>query len=312
MCNVWKKVSSEKELDINELDRFFKGANKFSWVGITGGEPFLRDDLFCLLDTIVKNSKRLRTIHFNTNGTLTDRVVETIKYLHKKHPYLSPVITVSIDGARSLHDKIRGVEGTWDKAVHTFIRLKQMKSVKTQVGFTLSENNMHAFTETYDALKNVYPNLAFDDINVNVMQKSSFYYSNKGLPDMDRTELLHAIDEIIAADKGRISFNNILRKKYLTLYTRYLETGKSPVRCQSFSATCFLDPYGNLYPCGIYDRKFLNIRNVSQGLNSLWQSTEAKQIGYDCSHNLCPSCWNPCDAHSAMGGSLFSTMLARR
>ena len=53
MCNIWKKPPGGEELTAEEIAKFFRRAGKFSWVGITGGEPFLRDDLPGVIDAIV-------------------------------------------------------------------------------------------------------------------------------------------------------------------------------------------------------------------------------------------------------------------
>ena len=116
------------------------------------------------------------------------------------------------------------------------------------------------------------------------------------------------IQKILAMDKDRLSLNNFLRRKYLKLYLQFLKTRKSPVKCQSFASTCFLDPYGNLFPCAVYNRKLLNIKETVLSLNEIWQLKEALRIHNECARNKCPSCWSPCDAYSAMGGSIIPTV----
>ena len=69
-CNIWQR-KSEKELELNEIDRFFQ-KNKFSWINLTGGEPALREDLSEIIKVIQNNNPRLYFMIFTSNGLLPD------------------------------------------------------------------------------------------------------------------------------------------------------------------------------------------------------------------------------------------------
>lgn len=311
MCNIWKKDPVGSELTAKEIDTFFKNANKFYWVGITGGEPFLRADLPEITDIILNHCYRLNALHFATNGQLTDRVVNLVKHIHKKNKKLKIVFTVSVDGPPELHNEIRGKVGAWENAVNTFKHLKDMKSVKPQIGFTFSAHNMGRFEEAFVSLRDIYPALRFDDININIFQKSSIYYENQNMQDFDSSKLLNEIKKILNMDKDAFSVNNFLRRKYLSLYPKYLQTKKYPLKCQALSSTCFLDPYGNLFPCLVYNKKLLNVKEMQKELGLSWNEDYAKNLSFECSNNMCPSCWSPCDAYSAIGGSLIKSLFKR-
>ena len=63
-CFIWKKKHQE-ELTLNEIDRFFKKSNSFSWIDLTGGEIFLREDLLDILEIIFKHCRNLCILHFH-------------------------------------------------------------------------------------------------------------------------------------------------------------------------------------------------------------------------------------------------------
>ena len=304
MCYIWKKSHCRDELDINEIDNFFRKSNRFSWVGITGGEPFLRPDLLDIIDIIMTHCKRLNAIHFATNAQLKERILEAIDKIKSRDKKVKIVFSLSIDGPAELHDKIRGVSGTWGRAVDTLTALKKIKSVKPQINFTVSANNTGRFKDTFLSLKTAYPPLRFDDITVNIFQKSGFYYDNEEMPDLEADRLKEEILNIQKMDKGGLSINNFLRRRYLGLYGRYLATKKCPLKCQALSSTCFLDAYGDLFPCAVYNKKLINVRDMKEDLAVLWNSEYARNLSYECSHHICPGCWSPCDAYSAILGSL--------
>jgi len=310
MCNIWKK-SPAPELSPADVDAFFRKSDKFSWVGITGGEPFLREELPQIIDIILKRSRRLCAIHFATNGTLTEKIIGLASKTISRNKRIKLLFTVSIDGPAPLHDKIRGIDGTWRKALATFGGLKNIERVRPRFGFTLSDSNMGKFKETFSSLKDAYPDLTSDDLTVNVFQKSSFYYENQSLPGMDTQKLLAELKDILAIDKNKISFNNFLRRSYLELYSDYLKAKKCPLKCTALSSSCYIDPYGNLYPCGVYNKHLINIKDFSGRFEALWNSSRAKRLSWECSNNKCPSCWSPCDAYSTMLGSLIPLLIKK-
>jgi SynChlorMet cassette radical SAM/SPASM protein ScmF len=77
---------------------------------LTGGEPFLNEEIFEIIDLIC--GEKL-SISIETNGTLIDR--EAACFLKKRGV---DSVSVSIDSHRpSFHDPFRGVEGSLDRAV---------------------------------------------------------------------------------------------------------------------------------------------------------------------------------------------------
>ena len=307
MCNIWKKEIKE-ELSVAQIGNFFQKAPYFSWVGITGGEPFLRNDLLDIINVIVKYSKRLCAIHIATNGYLTDNIKTVIGEARRKYPKLKLVFTVSIDGPKSLHDDIRGVPGVWDKAVSTFCYLKQVPGAKVQFGFTISEHNIGKFKDTFEEFKKIYPGLRFDDVNVNIFQRSGFSYENSGMRGVSEANVMKDIASILAMDKDPFSVNNFLRRAYLKLYEHYVRLKKTPVKCQALSSSLYIDPYGNLYPCMVFNKKLINIRELETDFYSFWNSDIAKKASEECVKNLCPLCWSPCDAFSSISTALPKTL----
>ena len=130
--------------------------------------------------------KELCVLHFATNGTLTEKIIDVAEDLIKHKNFKTKILfSISIDGKKDLHDLIRGIPGSWEKSIRTFIELKKMPRIEPRINITLSNHNMDAFEETFLSVKNVFPSLMFDDIGLNIFQKSSFYYSNQDLPDLE-------------------------------------------------------------------------------------------------------------------------------
>jgi Fe-coproporphyrin III synthase len=79
---------------------------------LTGAEPFLAPHWHAVAEHILNKGLRL---HITTNGTLLERCAEKLIAVCP-HPTALD-ITVSLDALDGLHDRIRGVEGTFTRAL---------------------------------------------------------------------------------------------------------------------------------------------------------------------------------------------------
>ena len=97
MCNIWKIPSNVADLELSNWLELFSSPElrHLRELDLTGGEPFLRNDLGKLLQGICDlqptNFPKLRTIAITTNGILTDRILERTREI------IGPLRTRGID-----------------------------------------------------------------------------------------------------------------------------------------------------------------------------------------------------------------------
>lgn len=101
-------------------------------INFTGGEPFVFEYLFEMLDLCEQNNI---TFGILTNGTLLNN--ELVQRL-KTYTCLR-FVQISIDGLKKTHDSIRG-EGNFDKAFQG-IKLLHKYNIQTMVSFTIHKKN---------------------------------------------------------------------------------------------------------------------------------------------------------------------------
>ena len=80
MCNIWKKDNNTKqEIDIKKISNLFSDPylKNLKEVVISGGEPFLREDLLKILKIINKYSNA--SIGITTNGLIPDIILSTTR-----------------------------------------------------------------------------------------------------------------------------------------------------------------------------------------------------------------------------------------
>ena len=115
-CFVKKSSGTgKKELDLYEIDKISKSLPALFFLRITGGEPFLRNDIYDIMEKFYTNSKVLR-ISVNTNGILTDEIVKTVEKVSANLKDLTLEIGISIDNLFGKHDSIREYPGAFEKS----------------------------------------------------------------------------------------------------------------------------------------------------------------------------------------------------
>ena len=135
MCNIWKIGSRITDLDLAVWLELLASPelHDLKELDLTGGEPFIRNDINALLQGIcnLQPSKfpGLRTVAITTNGILTDRVLEaTLKIIGPLRARgIDLVLACGMDAAGELHDQIRNFPGAWGKLRKTLSGLQAIR-----------------------------------------------------------------------------------------------------------------------------------------------------------------------------------------
>ncbi len=113
-------------------------------IALTGGEPFLKKELFPLMEYLEQNEYIWR-IGILTNGTLIDEKIADRLTTFQKLYY----IQISLDGAsEETNDLIRG-KGSYKKAIDSF-RLLHRKGINTRLMFTVQKRNLQEVPSLID------------------------------------------------------------------------------------------------------------------------------------------------------------------
>lgn len=308
MCNIWCRKDQRPELNMIEIEKFFNKCNFFSWVNVSGGEIFLRPDITDIVGVIIKSNKNLYLLDFPTNGFASDTIVSGVSKILKFKPKRL-FVTISLDGPEQLHNELRGHSDAWQRAVKTFKELERLskhnRNMKVFFGLTLMPYNMNSLKETFDAVKAKIPDIDKSSFHVNIAHSSEHYYANKDSQYIAKAPSFELLDDFLKTRKYGIGPVGFLEKKYQRLVKDYFEKTKTPLACKALSSSCFIDPFGDVFPCSIYNRPIGNIKNSNLNFKEIWNS-EAALVAYnDIKKGLCPQCWTPCEAYQTILGNLF-------
>jgi len=304
MCNIWKR-DKKGVMTLDEVRTFFARNPRFSWVNLSGGEIWTRDDAAEVALAAVEGSPDLFLLDFPTTGQRTDAIVDGVRrLLATRLPKL--LVTVSLDGPREVHEDVRGVRGAFDRAIATFRELRKLRSRRFDcfLGMTLSSFNRGRLFDTVEAVRAEIPDADLREFHVNVAQESAHYYQNAG---MGRTgpEALTDLAEFVRQRGHRFHPVAWLERRYQRLTPEFLASGRTPLPCKALASSVFVDARWNVYPCSMYDAPLGNLRDAGFDLGPLWEGERAVALQREIAERRCPNCWTPCEAYQTILGNLL-------
>jgi len=302
-CNIWRRRPTD-ELSTKEVLQVIDRTASPSWLDVTGGEIFLRDDIDVILAALAERWRSLYLLHFPTNGFLTKKIIGAATALSKSRiPNL--VITVSIDGDEALNDSVRGIKGGFAKQIETLRELRRIDRVKAFAGMTLSRYNIDAIDRTFAAVQKGCPDLTWNDFHVNFAQLSGHYYDNVDAGvQAAPTEAVARLREYRERRNG-LRPSDWLERTYLNNLETFLQSGRTPQPCHALGASCFIDPWGIVYPCISYSRPLGGLRDVDYDLAAVWSAAATRQTQREIWNGQCPQCWTACEAYQSILGNLL-------
>ena len=304
-CNIWQ-MKPKDELTLHEIEEFFYKSNKFNWIDFTGGEVWLRKDFPDIVAAALFHCQNLAAVHFPTNGYMTERIVAGVERMMKIRS-VRLVVTVSTDGDEAVNDDVRGVEGGWRRQMETYRKLHAIPGVKVVLGMTLSALNANQYDKAFAAAKKECPWLQPTDFHMNIAHESSHYYGNtgSGIRQKDTNQVVEQVNRYRSLRGLPIDPLAILETRYLKHAEQYLRSGITPMRCHALHSSCFIDSWGNVYPCGMYDAKIASLREYGLSLQAIWNLPRTHQLQKEIWNYQCPQCWTPCEAYQSLLGNLF-------
>ena len=306
-CNIWK-LRPKNELKLDEIKKFVKKNDFFRWVNLTGGEPFLRKDLVDIVQTFVQYSPNLSLINMITNSFHPSFIEGRIKEMLRFNSLL--IVGVSIEGLKETDEYIRKMEGHFNKALNLYKRLKNLemkeKNFKTYIGYTISPFNAGKLKETILGLRKM--GIDPSEIHLNLFWISHYYNLKtfKGDANKYYKKALEDIKFYLSIRRVKLSPDKILDAIFIRLMKNYIKTKRTPLRCKALQSSIFLDSFGNVFPCSVWNLKLGNIRESNYNLQPIINSEKAKKVLKLIRNFRCPNCWTACEAYQTILGNLVS------
>jgi radical SAM additional 4Fe4S-binding domain len=264
MCNIWENPTiKEKEITPEEIKRL----PRVKFINITGGEPFIREDLNEILEVCFTKSPR---VVISTSGWYEDRVIE----IAKKFPQVG--IRISIEGLALKNDELRGREGGFEKGLRILKRLKEMGLKDIGFGCTVSNNNSADMLELYKLSLEL--NLEF----ATAAFHNSYYFHKYDNKITNTEEVCRNFEKLAELQLREKSPKSWFRAFFNMGLINYIEGHKRLLPCEAGMVNFFVEPYGDVYPCNGLEEKYWmekmgNIRETPD-FQKIWNSEQAQKV----------------------------------
>ena len=289
------------ELTLDEIEKMASKMDDLLFLSVTGGEPFLRDDIVDIIK-IFYTKNHLKNLVIPTNGFLKDRILKSVDQILKLCPDLGVNIGISIDDFEDEHDKLRGVKGSFKKAVDTFLELKKLKKnypkLSIEIVTTMTTRNQNNLDRFYDF---VLYELKPDAVNLSLVRGKP---GDPSLTEFDLNIYKKIVKRIQGAYiNGQLAgYRNFSLSNYAfsvrmiapQILIRLIEQDRYQLPCLAGTFSGVLYSNGDLFPCEMLSREIGNIREANYDLISLWKSEKALKIRKFISKSKC-YCEHPCN-----------------
>jgi len=298
MCGQWgeggvtrqeRPELIREEMNQVELNALIDGMSDFKPnITLFGGEPFLHTRCLEVIERIKMRGMHCLVI---TNGFMVEELADKLVAIGLDE------LNVSLDGARDLHDQIRGCPGLFDKImgglkkIHSIKASRNLSKPLVNLQCTITKYNYKRLPEMLAVARDAgadsltFHNLIFLDEGILAKQASydialgsssaewrGFLFS----PGIDVDELWRIIKKI-KMEKQEINVDFYPNFNYMELVEYYKHPDRSPAgqasRCMSPWVTAYIFPDGEMRPCLNSTYSYGNVKDKL--FKGVWNSSMA-------------------------------------
>jgi MoaA/NifB/PqqE/SkfB family radical SAM enzyme len=286
-CPTCSKSSAKKEKSEMNLNQWkfvlekVRDVPLFREISISGGEPFIRSDIFDILGSAREN--KLKTV-IVSNGWFVDR--EAMKELDKMEVACLIISLNSLD--RNIHDRSRGTPGSYDRIMACIENWKHhRKHIRLCLSTVVMEQNcdellkIAGFAEKhglngvlFQVLAHPNAHYAFSETDTMPGTRPTWYRENPFWIKRTATLGGQVHDLLVYKKQKGIVLNPSFQLKR---FVPYYENPHSIVRhfCLGAFSRLYIDPYGDIRLCYGYPPIGNILRDEPL---KIWKGKKARKI----------------------------------
>lgn len=281
---------AKNDLKLEEIEKIFKTMKPVYFFNLSGGEPFMRDDLPEIVELACKYLKP-RVVHTPTNAILSDKIIrETeriIKIVREYDPTVQFTVKPSIDGVGDKHDEIRGVKGNFKCLLKTIEGLKKLEekydNFHLELGTVISNFNI----DDLDEIEDFVHSLGVESYRNEVAECRTEFFNLEDpiTPPADVYQRLikdfaRKVEDNIGKKKKLARTTEAMRVVYYDLAGRILKEKRQVIPCYAGVSNVHINYDGGVWPCCVlgYSQQMGNLRDYNYDFQKLWHSKKAEEV----------------------------------
>jgi len=276
---------------------------------ITGGEPFLRDDLPEIVRVFSKKS-RPKVVSIATNGFLSDRTFGTVQKILEQEEFCSQlIVTLSFEGAAESHGRNRNNPKAYEKALLTAKGLNEIRTFHSNLAIGA---NITLVPENKSEVLAVASELAgsglFSFLTQNIYRKRKPCCANNKCS----LDIYRRLSEFVInfSQTFKMSGNNIIgawhsyKERYQAdLIERTCRDDKyQGLSCEAGRGIGVVYPDGSVAPCELHPPKWGNIKDRS--FPDIWNDPQNRKFFDELRADKC-FCTHECFISASLNLQLF-------
>lgn len=288
------ETGANAELSIDEIDKIASRMQGLAHLLISGGEPFMRNDLDQIIRSFYTRS-HTRFVTIPTNGYFSNEIEDKVSRILHENRNLFLQIHISINGTQEVHDSIKRLPSSFAHLEETCRKLKKLR-------YSFNNLRLASITVASDSLKGNMPDLAaflgkdlsfFDNYYLTpVIQKDGRPIENPLLPE-DREAWMH----LKRKQQRRLlrfwdtyAYSTLRRSQYLI--ARAMKRNSAVVDCTAGRRFVVLKQNGEVFPCEFSQSVAIgNIRDFGYDIKRLLRCDQARHIRDNIVKRKCYCCW---------------------
>jgi MoaA/NifB/PqqE/SkfB family radical SAM enzyme len=292
-CNVWREQDN-KELSADEIKRGLDILRDLGVVEIvfSGGDPLLRDDAA----EIIEYASRFFVTTVDDNGSMAAKKIDALRDVD--------FVAISIDSLDAAkNDHIKGVEGSWKKAMETVETLHN-EGIKVAVTPTISQLNLYEIIDitNYFSQKGipVWYCLYSYDLSVDANQLFRIGKANDEFVITDKQAMVKLCDSLIEMKKT--NENILITTKLLKALRNLYSEDKRTWNCRALQSFLVIDHLGRIAGCHVH-----NFAGSVFDLRKTWKSEKFNSLRK--TYHKCTQCTYLCYIFYSLHGSPYGNLI---
>ena len=281
-CNIWQK---KEDFSCQPSD-YKKLPHNLENVNISGGEPFLRDDLLEIVKVISRQCPKAKIV-ISTNGFLPSKIKQTMQRIAKFKKDIG--VAVSLDGFGKVHEELRGFSGGYCLAIETIKLLKELNIKDVKIAFTLGDKNASQLKRIYRLSKEMGV-----EFSLSLYHNSSHYFQKENNLINNTRIIKRELNWLIKQELNTFSPKRWGRAYFAWAMIKFLETNKRVLPDYSGLSSLFIDPSSKIYPSNVWNLEIGKLYKITN-----WDefSKKTKELILN---DRGPSNWMICTARQTM------------
>jgi MoaA/NifB/PqqE/SkfB family radical SAM enzyme len=268
------------ELTLPEIERFSRKFGPLLSLVLTGGEPFMRQDLPEICKIFYKNNDAF-AINISTNGFFSEQIEKAARQILRDCKKAVLSIDLSIDDLGEKHDRMRGLPDAFNKMLDTHDRLLKLKksypNLWVKANTTFCAYNQDRMGEIRKGIKRDFN---FDDHSISlIIGNPRDSHANKISLEAYAKSVRQYEKEKKAGSKGLIErLLSILRTEVHDEILRSVYEKTPRFKCTALKKVIFIDEVGDLYPCGMIKDSLGSLRENGYDPRKIMRSSRAREV----------------------------------